>query len=105
MALDWKAVISDKAKFPDDASFTFQGENITFGELRRQNAASHGELENQLNERQRKVEAQELVQRRAVDTLARVLENVSAATGLTYEQLVQNQIPPNLRSTVQTITR
>jgi hypothetical protein len=105
VAVEWKAVIDDKAKYPDDATFTLAGENITFAELRRQNTASRGELEQTLTTRSQELDMREATQRRAVDTLARVLENVSARTGLSYDQLVKGEIPANMRSTVQTLTR
>lgn len=104
MAIDWKNVIGDKGKYPDDATFTLAGEAISFGELRKQNADSRGELERDLTTRTAKLDERDRTQQRAVDTLARVLENVSAATGLSYDQLVKGQIPANLRSTVSSIT-
>lgn len=102
MAINWKNVIDDKTKFPDDAKFTIAGEEVTFGELRRQNTESRGELEQALTLRSAELDKREVTQQRATDTLARVLENVSARTGLTYEQLVKGEIPANLRSTVRT---
>jgi hypothetical protein len=103
MAINWKNVIEDKGKYPDDATFTLAGEAISFGELRKQNADSRGELERDLTARSAKLDERDRVQQRAVDTLARVLENVSAATGLTYDQLVKGQIPAHLRSTVSAV--
>jgi hypothetical protein len=105
MAINFKNVIDDKTKFPDDASFTLAGEQITFGELRRQNTDSRGELEKQLTARAAELDAKDQTQKRAVETLARVLENVSARTGLSYDQLVKGDIPANLRPTVSQITR
>jgi len=104
MAINWKNVIDDRTKYPDDATFSLAGETITFAELRRQNTESRGELERDLTARTAKVEERERTQQRAVDTLARVLENVSAATGLSYDQLVKGQIPEHLRSTVSHLT-
>jgi hypothetical protein len=105
MAVDWKKVVEDKAAYPDDAKFTINGEEVTFGEFRRQNAASRGELEQTLTTRSAELDQREQTQRRAVDTLARVLENVSAATGLTYDQLIKGDIPQHLRQAVATATR
>jgi hypothetical protein len=96
MAISWKQVISDTAQFPDDATFQLGNETVSFRELRRQNAESRGELEQQLQLRSAELDRRDDTQRRAVDTLARVLENVSAATGLTYDQLVSGKIPPHL---------
>ena len=102
MAINWKNVIDDKTKFPDDAKFTIAGEEVTFGELRRQNTESRGELEQQLTLRSAELDRRDQTQRAATDTLARVLENVSQRTGLTYDQLVKGEIPANLRTTVRT---
>jgi hypothetical protein len=104
MAINWKNVIEDKSKFPDDANFTLAGESISFGELRKQNLESRGELERDLTTRSAKLDERDRTQQRAVDTLARVLENVSAATGLSYDQLVKGQIPQHMRSQVNQIT-
>lgn len=100
MPIDWKAVIADKAKYPDTAEFELMGEKLTFGELRRQNAASQGEIETRLNARESELNRKQQMQEQAVTTLANVLDHVSKVTGLTYDQLVKGEIPANLRETV-----
>lgn len=105
MAVKIKDILSNKTQFPDDARFTLAGEEITFGELRRQNDESHGEIERQLDTRQQELDAQKVTQDRATNVLANVLDNVSRVTGLSYDQLVKGQIPENLRETVASVTR
>lgn len=105
MAIAIKTIITDKTRFPDDAKFTLAGEEISFGELRRQNAESQGELERAIQTRSAELDSKQQMQERATTTLANVLENVANATGLTYEQLVAGQVPQNLRETVRSVTR
>lgn len=100
MAMKIRDVLANKQAYPDDAKVTIAGEEITFGELRRQDAESQGELAQRLQTRQNELDTQKANQDRAVTTLANVLENVSKVTGLTYDQLVKGEIPANLRDTV-----
>lgn len=97
-------VFNDRSKYPDDAKVTIGGEEVTFGEMRRQNAESQGELARTITERETKVAERENLATRAQSTLATVLDRVSTATGLTYDQLVSGQIPQHLRSTVASVT-
>jgi len=105
MAVNIKAVLEDKTKYPDDAKFTLGGEELTFAELRRQNAESHGDIERQLTARSQELDNKQRLQEQAVTTLATVLERVSLATGLTYDQLVKGEIPPSMKQTVAAITQ
>lgn len=100
MARKIKDLLANKAEFPDDMRVTIAGEEISFGELRRQDAESQGEISRSLQTRATELDQKEALQARAVTTLATVLENVSRTTGLSYDQLVSGQVPENLRETV-----
>jgi hypothetical protein len=104
MAIDWKKVFGDKTAYPDDATFELGGEKLTFAELRKQNADSQGELQKDLVAREAKVADKERKQEQAVSTLATVLERVSKATGLSYDDLIAGRIPENLKTTVAAVT-
>lgn len=97
-------IVNDKTRYPDDAKFSIGGEEVTFGEFRRQNVESQGELARTMAERETKIIERENLTARAQSTLASVLERVSTATGLSYDQIVSGNIPANMRSTVASIT-
>lgn len=48
--MSWKTVLSDKAKFADDKKITFEGVEMTLGELRTLNAETQGELARKMEE-------------------------------------------------------
>src|ERR1051326_5669347 len=48
--MSWKTVLSDKAKFADDKKITFEGVEMTLGELRTLNAETQGELAKKMEE-------------------------------------------------------
>lgn len=102
--MDWTKILGDKAAYPDDVKFTINGQEVTLGAIRTQNAQSQGELERKLTERQTKQDQRERAQQSATDNLARIVENVQKATGLSVEQIVQGQIPANMRTAVQQAT-
>ena len=102
--MDWAKILGDKAAYPDDAKFTINGQEVTLGAIRTQNAQSQGELERKLTERQTQQDQRERAQQSATDNLARIVENVQKATGLSVEQIVQGQIPANMRTVVQQAT-
>lgn len=98
-------ILANKTQFPDDAKFTIAGTEVTFAEFRRQNEESQGELARTMQERQNQLAGQQRQIEQATSTLATILENVSTATGLSFEQLTTGQIPQHLRQTVADVTR
>jgi hypothetical protein len=103
--MDWAKILGDRATYPDDVKFTINGVEVNLGTIRTQNAASQGDLERKLNERQTQLEGVARNQEQATENLALIVENVQRATGLSVDQIVSGQIPENLRSTVATATR
>jgi hypothetical protein len=102
--MDWAKILGDKTAYPDDAKISINGQDVTLGAIRTQNAASQGELERKLTERQTQQDQREQSQQAATDNLAKIVENVQRVTGLSVEQIVAGQIPENMRSTVQQAT-
>lgn len=103
--MDWAKILGDRAAYPDDVKFTINGQEVTLGAIRTQDAASHGEIERRLTARQAQLDQVGRNQEQATENLARIVENVQRATGLSVDQIVSGQIPENLRSTVATATR
>jgi hypothetical protein len=103
--MDWAKILGDKAAYPDDVKFTINGQEVSLGAIRTQNAQSQGEIERKLTARQSQLEGVARNQEQATENLARIVENVQRVTGLSVEQIVAGQIPENLRSTVATATR
>jgi hypothetical protein len=102
--MNWKDILSDRAKYPDDVKINLNGVEVTLGAIRTQNADSQGEIERRLTTRQQELENVSRQQSAATDNLARIVDNVQRVTGLSVEDIVAGRIPENLRSTVQQAT-
>jgi hypothetical protein len=102
--MNWKDVLADKAKYPDDLRFTINGAEVTLGAIRQQNDASQGEIQQRLTARQQELDNVGRQQNAATDNLARIVDNVTRVTGLSVEDVVAGRIPENLRSKVQEAT-
>lgn len=100
-----KEILANKAAYPDDTKLTIAGVEVTFGELRKQNDESQGELAQQLATRQADIERRHRETENATTNLANIVAAVSERTGLSVEQIVSGQIPPNLRETVATVAQ
>jgi hypothetical protein len=103
--MDWTKVLGDKAGYPDDLKITINGQEVTLGAIRTQNAASQGDIERKLNERQSQLDTIARNQDSATANLARIVENVQQVTGLSVDDIVAGRIPANLRETVATAAR
>ena len=102
--MDWAKILGDKAAYPDDVRFTINGQEVTLGAIRTQNAQSQGELERKLTERETAVTTRNSNLDLATANLARIVENVQRQTGLTVDQIVRGEIPEGMRATVAQAT-
>jgi hypothetical protein len=97
--MDWKDVLADKTKYPDDLQITINGTPVALSAIRAQNVSSQGELELKLQQRQNALDTTQREQNLAADRLAAIVENVQRVTGLSPEQIIRGEIPANLRPT------
>lgn len=102
---EWAKALADKATYPDDLKIMINGQEVTFGTIRTQNAQSNGEIERKLTERQTQLDTVARNQDLATANLAKIVENVQRVTGLSTEDIIAGRIPENLRETVATATR
>jgi hypothetical protein len=102
--MNWAEILANKAKYPDDLKFTINGQEVSLGVIRTQNADSQGEIERKLTTRQQEQELVARQQSAATDNLARIVDNVTRVTGLSVEDVVAGRIPENLRQQVSEVT-
>jgi hypothetical protein len=103
--MDWAKILSDKAAYPDDLKFAINGQEVTLGAIRTQNAASQGEIERKLTERETQLNTRATNMDAATGNLAKIVENVQRVTGLGVEDIIAGRIQEHLRETVASATR
>lgn len=92
MPKTWKEVIADKS-IPDDFTFLVNGETMTLGSMRQYDRENQGELTRQLTAKETEMAKREKFVNDASIGIATMVERMSAATGLSTEDLLAGKVP------------
>jgi hypothetical protein len=95
--MKWKDLLADKTKYPDDFVVSYKDgdktETMTLGQMRTEDADTRGELTRTLTAKEQDLQKRERDVTNASKGIASMLENLSAKTGLSYEELIEGKTP------------
>lgn len=84
MAINWKELLTDAAKYPDTLVLKVNGEDVTLKDLRDYDKQTNGEAAQRLAA----IEQREGNTNRAADRLVGIIENVARITGFKPEEII-----------------
>src|ERR1700693_5202335 len=94
MAVNWKEMLSDRTKYPDDFAFTLKDNSTTtLGDMRAYDAETRGELTRNLTAREKELAKRESDVSNASIQVATLIEKTAAASGLSVDDLLQGKAP------------
>jgi len=95
--IKWATLLADKTQFPDDFVVSVKrdgkDETLSLGEMRSYDTESKGALSAELTKKEQDILKREKYVTDASKGIASMLENLSAKTGLTYEELIEGKTP------------
>lgn len=92
MPRKWKDLLTDKS-IPDDFAISVNGETLTFGQMREYDREHEGELTQRLTAKESELAKREKTITDASVGMATMLERVSAATGMSTDDLLEGKMP------------
>jgi hypothetical protein len=95
--MKWKEILANRQAFPDDFVISVKNgdktESLTLGAMRTEDAETNGELTRALTAKEQDIQKREKDVTNASKGIATMLENLSAKTGLSYEELIEGKAP------------
>ena len=95
--MKWAELLANKQLYPDDFVVSYKSgdktETMTLGQMRTEDTESRGALTAELTRKEQDILKREKDVTNASKGIATMLENLSAKTGLSYEELIEGKAP------------